>query len=48
MVGVLAAHILDTKVVDNEGKSDWSPFVAPQTRGSLGLVVSVLVKAGRK
>ena len=48
MFGMLAVAILNSEVVDNEGKRDWSPFVAPQTRGSRGLVVAVFVEAGRK
>ncbi len=46
MLCVLAANILNAKIVNDEGKYDGSPSVAPEAGCSWSLVVSVLVKAG--
>jgi len=41
MVSMLFADILDSKVVDNEGKENGAGFVFPKARCMLGGCVSV-------
>ena len=48
MLGVLAADILNAKIVNDEGKDDGSPAVVPEAWCSRSLVVSVLVEVGCK
>ena len=45
MIGVALAYILNVEIINYEGKQDRSPFVAPQTRGLVALVVVVIEKA---
>ena len=42
MFSMVAANILDTKVIHNEYKDDGSPFVAPEAWGGVALKVAVL------
>ncbi len=44
MFCMLASNKLYTKVINNEGKCDGAPTVAPKTRGGWCLVVSVFVE----
>ena len=43
VICVVTANILYTKIINNEGESNGTPSVAPETWGSLHLVVSMLV-----
>ena len=45
VVGMLDANILDAKVIDDEDEHDGLPFVSPEARGGIELVVSCLVEA---
>ena len=42
-MGMAAAEIFNTKVVNNEAEEDRATFVAPKTRIGGALVVTVLV-----
>ena len=45
VMGVLNANIFDAKVVYDEGEHDGLPFVLPEARGGIKLVVACLVEA---
>ena len=40
VVGMLNANIFLAKVVDDEGEHDGTPFVSPEARGGIKLVVA--------
>ena len=40
VMGVLDANIFHAKVIDNEDEHDGMPFVSPEARGGIELVVA--------
>ena len=46
VVYVVLAHILNSKVVDDEAKQDWSEGVAPKARSVTDLVIPVFGETG--
>jgi hypothetical protein len=48
MVEVFNAHVLHTKVINDEAELDWLPFVAPESRGGSRFVVAFGFEASAK
>ena len=40
--GMLAANVLDAKVIHDKHKDDGSPFMAPEARCGVALMVAIL------
>ncbi len=45
VVEMLNAHILNTKVIHDEAKLDWTPLVFPKTRGGVGFIVALFFQS---
>jgi len=45
MLGVLLAHILDPKIIDDESEADRAGIVLPQAWCGFALVVTILLEA---
>ena len=41
---VFFANVLDSKIIDDQSKLHWAPFVRSQARDELALVVAMLVQ----
>ena len=44
MKGVFFANVLDSEVINYQSKLHWAPFVRPQSRDKLALIVAMLVQ----
>ncbi len=45
VVEMLNVHIVNTKVIRDETKLDWTPLVSPKTRSGVGFVVALFFQS---
>jgi hypothetical protein len=46
VVEVFNSDVFHTKVIYDEAELDWTPFVAPETRGGFNFIIAFNKKAG--